>query len=44
MKLKMKFLEEGIHYDELSDEEKKELKNTSNTDTITYEVEFQVCF
>lgn len=33
---KMKFLEEGIHYDELSDEEKKEFEeHFSNTDTIT---------
>lgn len=34
--IKMKFLEEGIHYDELSDEEKKEFEeHFSNTDTIT---------
>lgn len=33
---KMKFLEEGIHYDELSEEEKKEFEeHFSNTDTIT---------
>ena len=34
--IKMKFLEEGIHYDELSEEEKKEFDELfSNTDTIT---------